>query len=158
MTYKIKLTLILVCIFLSSAVQSSVEAKSNVKLIGSIAGYNIWRGPTVSFLNVESILLLKVSKVIKGKVKSDYVIVRFFATPEDYSNRGKNVGVTKDYSLERRSDCDDTITNLLTFEIRNAQGEITDSYESLILSSDTNKEALPLTKKLPCYNLLYNEN
>jgi hypothetical protein len=151
---KLKINLVcgLLFIFLSVCLSQELFAKPDLKVKGSIIAYYIapeeMQG---SFLGVTNILVIKVSKVLKGQETSKFIIVRFNGKKSNYFN--SDFTENKDFKLEldRTNFCDDFIENLLFVRTSDDNKNIKKERSDLEFVLGANQNQIPNDVNMPCY-------
>jgi hypothetical protein len=127
-------------------------AKPKLKLNGSIVAYAIapeeWQG---SILGITSILIVKVSKVVKGRETSKFIIVRFTGKKSNYFDSEFTKEKTFKLNLERTDYCDASIESLLYANTFDEKEVVTKVRSSLTFVSGINESIIPAELKMPCY-------
>ncbi len=104
---------LLIFIFLQISNQE-VFAKNRLEADGSIVAYSFsppeWQ---TSFAGITNILVVEVSKVLKGKEKSKFIVVRFVGDRKEYAVSELTKGKIFRFNLERYNSCDTKIDNLM---------------------------------------------
>jgi len=92
-----------------------VSAKVDLKIEGSIHGYYFapieWQG---SFLGITNIFVVRISKVLKGKENSEFIVVRFGGEGKEYDPAEFASGKTYPFNL-RKIDWEGTTMDRLMY-------------------------------------------
>lgn len=156
MVYRNKFEYILIVLiglfFLFGISSTKVIAKTDLEIKGNVLGYSLSTTKTFSsFVFPTNPLLVKVSKIIKGKEKSEYIIVRLRGESKDYIVDNFGVNKTLTFKLERYEGCDERIKDLMVFKDKDENGKIIETPQNFKFVSGINKELLSSRKIIPCY-------
>lgn len=113
---KIKTNVVRVLLFFFSCalLNQEIVAKPDLKLKGNIiACYFAPEESQGSFIGVTNILVVKVSKILKGRETSKSIIVRFIGVRNNYFKSVFKENEDFELKLERTVFCDDSIEGLL---------------------------------------------
>jgi hypothetical protein len=81
----------------------TVLAKTDLKINGSVVAYSLPREEwfNFTFLGITNILVVKVLKVVKGKEKSEFIIVRYTGNRKDYPVSEFTINKVFRFNLEK---------------------------------------------------------
>jgi hypothetical protein len=127
-------------------------AKPNLRLNGSIVAYGIAPEESQgSFLGITSILIVKISKVLKGQETSKFIIVRFTGKKSNYFDSEFTGKEIFKLNLERTDFCDDFIESLLYTRTFDENEIVKKERSDLKFVSGINENEIPADLKMPCY-------
>jgi hypothetical protein len=139
-----------ILIFLIGINPATVYAKTELIIEGNILGYESQKiRPFGTFASEIAFapVLLKVTKVLGGAERSEYIKVLTHSFAEGYVNKNFDLDKTVTFKLLRAAKCDEKLGGLVAKQVK------TNNIFTLV--SGVEKNSLPLEKKIPCYVGLY---
>lgn len=133
-------------------INQELFAKTDLRLSGSVVAYFISPEESQgSFLGSTSILIVKVSKVLKGRETSKFIIVRFTGKKSNYYDSEFTGKEIFRLNLERTNFCDDFIGSMLFVRTFDENENITKERSDLKFVSGMSENQIPADLKMPCY-------
>jgi len=149
---RMKLFLGVFLTFLIVLFNQELVAKPNLKLTGSVIAYGIADEEVQgSFLGITSILIVKVSKVLKGNETSKFIIVRFTGKKSNYFDSEFTGKEIFKLNLERTESCDDFIESMLYTRTFDENEIVKKERSDLKFVSGMNENEISADLKMPCY-------
>lgn len=139
-----------ILILLIATDTSSIYAQTNLIAEGKIYGYKTRNVRLFGTFARESDfvpVLFRVTKVLNGTEKSEFIKVMTHSFVEGYVTKTNELDTTFTFKLLRATKCDEKLSSLIE-----KQAEIHISFR---FTSSMEKNSLPLEKKIPCYIGLY---
>ncbi len=98
-------------------------------------------------------LLFRVTKVLEGSEKSEFIIINFWKTSVDRSYASEHFGLDRalTFKLERQTFCDKKIKGLMRPGLTRDDGKVIKASQTFTLVPGIEKVSLPLNKQVPCY-------
>jgi len=132
-------------------VSPKVEARTQLVIEGNVLGYNLYANKPVS-LPMLYPSLVRITKILKGKEKSQYVLVLFSGLKKDFAMDKFGPDKILKFELERQTFCDNRIGNLMYPGLTlDDNGKVIETSQTFTLVPGVVKKSLPLKKKVPCY-------
>ncbi len=134
-------------LFVLGVTKIEAQRQIELKIKGSIVIYDVTpEGYNLNYSGASKIYVVKVSKIITGKVDSDYL---FVVTNKKFNKGDFKIKKTFEFKLQRAKACDDKIRSF-----RNLFETEDERYIPRVrLSSGVTLEGMPLDETLPCYVL-----
>ena len=154
---KIKIILVrgLLFLFLSVSLNQEISAKPNLTLKGNVVAYYIAPEEIQgSFLGITNILVVRVSKILKGQETSKFIIVRFNGKKNNYFNSEFTENEVFKLKLERTNICDDFIESLLFVRVFDVNKNVKKERSDLKFVPGVNENEIPSDNKIPCYFII----
>lgn len=129
-----------------------IVAKSNLKLKGNIIAYYFAPAESQgSFIGVTNILVVKVSKILKRRETSKFIIVRFIGVRNNYFKSEFKENEDFELKLERTVFCDDSIEGLLFVRTFDENKTVKEERSDLKFVPWVIENQIPSKAKMPCY-------
>lgn len=128
---------------------TTVSAQNDLFVEGNVLGYELYEVRPVS--NVLFPVLLKITKVVNGVEKSDYIVVKMLNLYKEYAEENFGLNKITKFRLQRKTFCDTKIKNLFRPGLTIQNGKVVRKSQTFTLVPEVEKDLLPLKKKIPCY-------
>jgi len=143
--------LVALVILVLSSFSTKSEAKTDLVIEGKVLGYELYSVRLFTY-PVKYPVLVKVTKIINGSEKSEYILILFDTLKKEFAIKEFGANKFPVFKLERQVRCDQKINNLFHpgFVI-DENGREVETSQTFTLVSGVDKKLLPLKKKIPCY-------
>ena len=143
------LVLFFLQVFLLAISSAKVSAKTDLTVEGNVLGYELYSLRPIS--NITFPVLLKVTNVVDGAEKSEYIVVLMLNLYKEYAEENFGLDKVAKFKLRRQSFCDRKIKYLFRAGSIIEDGKIVQTPQTFTLISGVEKNSLPLKEKVPCY-------
>jgi hypothetical protein len=128
-----------------------VEARADLIIEGNVLGYNLYSIKSSSNPGLMYPALVKVTKVLEGEEKSQYILLLFGIGDRGFAAENFGLNKTLTFKLKRQTFCDKKINSLMYPGLTLVNGKIVETSQTFTLVPGVDKESLPLKRKIPCY-------
>jgi hypothetical protein len=134
---------------------NTTNALSQTELVveGNVLGYEL---NTVKITGMDGYfpeypVLARITKILKGEEKSQYIIVLPKFLDKEYAEKNFGLDKTTTFRLERRINYVKKVKHLLHSGFSIENGKLVKTAQTFTFVPGVDKQSLPLEKKIPCY-------
>lgn len=130
----------------------NVLAQSDLVVHGNVLGYQLYRIQSTTLPQMNT-LLFKINKVVEGKERSEFILIKFWkeSLDTDYARENFGLSRTSRFSLERQKFCDEKVKRFTGKGLPNGDNAFVGYSEIFRLMPSVDLNSLPISKRLPCY-------